>query len=105
MNLTTNSSGNQFATCTNNGKIQLWNIKVILVHIHTVYCSYLIEHNFSSQAARCVLNSKVIINLYATLHTLQTTIIYYLVPMTKHLKYGTAGLLNLWLAICFTVTG
>lgn len=29
-NLTSNSKGNQIATCSDNGKIQLWNFKVTI---------------------------------------------------------------------------
>jgi len=41
MNLGTNSLGNQIATCTDNGKIQLWNFKVIqLIYLHDININY-----------------------------------------------------------------
>lgn len=35
--LASNSSGNQIVTCSDNGKIQLWNFKVLLIYIFTDY--------------------------------------------------------------------
>lgn len=65
----------------------------------------LIKFGFSFPTAKYLLNLKVTIKLYAALNTLQTTVIYYLVLMIKHLKYGIVILPNLWPAICFIETG
>lgn len=42
-NLTSNSLGNQIATCSENGKIQLWNFKVRNLEIFLIINAYNIQ--------------------------------------------------------------